>query len=46
VFSLPSMGQDGSRIHVELGVRGTPSEVEPAMQQLRRMVGEAGFPYK
>jgi molybdopterin-biosynthesis enzyme MoeA-like protein len=46
VFSLPSMGQDGSRIHVELGVRGEPSQVEPAMQQLRRMVGEAGFPYK
>jgi molybdopterin-biosynthesis enzyme MoeA-like protein len=46
VFSLPSMGQDGSRIHVELGVRGDPSQVEPAMQQLRRMVGEAGFPYK
>jgi molybdopterin-biosynthesis enzyme MoeA-like protein len=46
VFSLPSMGQDGSRIHVELGVHGEPSQVEPAMQQLRRMVGEAGFPYK
>ena len=46
VFSLPSMGQDGSRIHVELGVRGAPAEVEPAMQKLRQMVGEAGFPYK
>jgi len=46
VFSLPSMGQDGSRIHVELGVRGDPAQVEPAMQQLRRMVGAAGFPYK
>jgi len=46
VFSLPSMGQDGSRIHVELGVRGDPAQVEPAMQQLRQMVGAAGFPYK
>ena len=46
VFSLPSMGQDGSRIHVELGVRGDPAQVEPAMQQLRRMFGDAGFPYK
>src|SRR5436309_2355554 len=27
VFSLPSMGKDGSRIHVELGVRGDPAEV-------------------
>jgi hypothetical protein len=46
VFSLPSMGQDGSRIHVELGVRGDPGQVEPAMAELRRLVGDAGFPYK
>jgi molybdopterin-biosynthesis enzyme MoeA-like protein len=46
VFSLPSMGQDGSRIHVELGVRGDPAQVEPAMHKLRQMVGDAGFPYK
>ncbi len=46
VFSLPSMGADGSRIHVELGVRGDPAQVEPAMQTLRRLVRDAGFPYK
>ena len=46
VFSLPSMGRDGSRIHVELGVRGDPAQVEPAMAQLRLLVREAGFPYK
>jgi len=46
VFSLPSMGQDGSRIHVELGVRGDPAQVEPAMEKLRHLVGDAGFPYK
>ena len=46
VFSLPSMGQDGSRIHVELGVRGAPAQVEPAMAELRRLVSDAGFPYK
>ena len=46
VFSLPSMGKDGSRIHVELGVRGDPGQVEPAMQKLRQLVGDAGFPYK
>ena len=46
VFSLPSMGQDGSRIHVELGVRGDPAQVEPAMQQLRQLVRDAGFPHK
>jgi molybdopterin-biosynthesis enzyme MoeA-like protein len=46
VFSLPSIGQDGSRIHVELGVRGDPAQVAPAMQKLRQLVGGAGFPYK
>jgi molybdopterin-biosynthesis enzyme MoeA-like protein len=46
VFSLPSMGQDGRRIHVELGVRGAPAEVGPAMDKLRQLVGGAGFPYK
>jgi len=46
VFSLPSMGADGSRIHVELGVRGDPQQVAPAMERLRREVALAGFPYK
>ena len=46
VFSLPSMGADGSRIHVELGVRGDPAEVAPAMESLRAHVHSAGFPYK
>jgi molybdopterin-biosynthesis enzyme MoeA-like protein len=46
VFSLPSMGADGSRIHVELGVRGDPAQVEPAMEELRRLVRAGGFPYK
>ncbi|HZO00958.1 MAG TPA: molybdopterin-binding protein [Burkholderiales bacterium] len=46
VFSLPSMGNDGSRIHVELGVRGEPAQVGPAMEKLRALVRDAGFPYK
>jgi molybdopterin-biosynthesis enzyme MoeA-like protein len=46
VFSLPSMGADGSRIHVELGVRGEPAQVARAMEALRRAVASAGFPYK
>ena len=46
VFSLPSMGADGSRIHVELGVRGDPAQVSAAMERLRREVGAAGFPCK
>ena len=44
MFSLPSMGKDGSRIHVELGVRGEPAQVEPAMEALRQLVSDAGFP--
>jgi molybdopterin-biosynthesis enzyme MoeA-like protein len=46
VFSLPSMGADGSRIHVELGVRGAPEQVTQAMESLRRAVNAAGFPFQ
>jgi molybdopterin-biosynthesis enzyme MoeA-like protein len=46
VFSLPSMGDDGTRRHVELGVRGDPSQVPGAIEALRKAVGEANFPYK
>jgi molybdopterin-biosynthesis enzyme MoeA-like protein len=46
VFSLPSMGPKGERIHVELGVRGDPGQVDGAIEALRRLVREAGFPYK
>jgi molybdopterin-biosynthesis enzyme MoeA-like protein len=45
VFSLPSMGNDGSRRHVELGVRGDPRQVPEAMATLRTLVREAGFPF-
>jgi molybdopterin-biosynthesis enzyme MoeA-like protein len=46
VFSLPSMGDDGSRRHVELGVRGDPAEVKQAIESLRGAVRDAGFPFK
>lgn len=46
VFSLPSIAADGSRVHVELGVRGAPDEVPPAMAALRELVARAGFPHK
>src|SRR5262245_4780902 len=45
VFSLPSMGIDGSRRHVELGVRGDPAQVRQASEALRTAVREAGFPF-
>jgi molybdopterin-biosynthesis enzyme MoeA-like protein len=41
-FSLPSMGESGTRRHIELGVRGVPAEVGPAMERLRRGVAELG----
>ena len=46
VFSLPSMGPKGERVHVELGVRGDPAQVGSAMESLRALVGKLGFPYK
>jgi len=46
VFSLPSMGGDGSRRHVELGVRGDPGQVGEAMANLRDLVRDAGFPFR
>ncbi|HKI63108.1 MAG TPA: molybdopterin-binding protein [Burkholderiales bacterium] len=46
VFSLPSMGDDGSRRHVELGVRGDPAQVAQAIEHLRSGVREAGFPFR
>jgi molybdopterin-biosynthesis enzyme MoeA-like protein len=45
VFSLPSMGEDGSRRHVELGVRGDPAQVGAALEALRAAVSAAGFPF-
>ena len=41
-FSLPSMGEGGTRRHIELGVRGAPAEVGPAMEDLRRGVAALG----
>jgi len=34
-FSLPSMGEAGVRRHLELGVRGVPEEVTPAIEQMK-----------
>ena len=46
VFSLPSMGPKGERVHVELGVRGDPAQVDGAIGALRAAVAKLGFPYK
>jgi len=41
-FSLPSMGEAGVRRHIELGVRGTPDEVAPAIEQMKAGVAALG----
>jgi molybdopterin-biosynthesis enzyme MoeA-like protein len=46
VFSLPSMGPNGERVHVELGVRGDPAQAGGAIDALRAAVTRLKFPYK
>ena len=41
-FSLPHLGTDGVRRHVELGVRGDPAQIDAAMQRLVRGIAEVG----
>jgi len=41
-FSLPSMGEAGMRRHIELGVRGSPDEVVPAIEQMKAGVAALG----
>jgi molybdopterin-biosynthesis enzyme MoeA-like protein len=49
-FSLPSVG-DGSdgrtaRRHIELGVKGSPEQVEAAFEQLRQAIAQLGAPFE
>ena len=46
VFSLPTMSKDGSRGHIELGVRGDPDEVASAMTEIRAEITRRGHPFK
>jgi molybdopterin-biosynthesis enzyme MoeA-like protein len=41
-FSLPSMGEAGVRRHIELGVRGAPDEVTPAIERMKEGVVALG----
>ena len=43
VFSLPFVGSAELQRHVELGVRGEPAEVGPAMQALREGIAQLGY---
>ena len=46
VFSLPHMGEDGSRRHIELGVRGAPAEVAAAIEVLKQGVVATGATFE
>ena len=35
-FSLPSVGEDGSRRHIELGAKGNAAQVAEALARLRQ----------
>ena len=43
VFSLPFLGSAERRRHIELGVRGAPEQVPPAMELMRREVRALGY---
>jgi len=46
LFSLPTMGANGARGHIELGVRGAPEQVLEAMQEIRAEIARRGHPFK
>ena len=41
-FSLPSIGDDGKRRHIEFGVRGAPTQVVPAIEAIKAGVTTLG----
>jgi len=45
VFSLPFLGSKEIQRHIELGVRGEPQQVPPAMAALRSGVAELGYAF-
>jgi molybdopterin-biosynthesis enzyme MoeA-like protein len=45
VFSLPSLGTDAKRRHLELGVRGAPEQVPPAMAEIEAEIARRGLSF-
>lgn len=45
VFSLPFLGSEEVGRHVELGVRGAPGQVAPAMTVMRQGVADLGYAF-
>ena len=46
VYSLPSVGEDGERRHIELGVKGVGDVVEEAYESLLEGVIELGSDFE
>jgi hypothetical protein len=44
-FSLPFLGSQTIPFHVELGVRGAPEQISPAMDMLRQGVVALGYKF-
>ena len=43
IFSLPSLGGDSGRRHIELGAKGSPDAVTAAMAQMRTEIKNRGY---
>ncbi len=43
LFSLPSIGPDGQRKHLELGVEGAEARVDQALEEIRREIERRGI---
>jgi molybdopterin-biosynthesis enzyme MoeA-like protein len=46
VFSLPSLGTETKRRHLELGVRGDPAQVPPAMAEIEADIARRGLSFE
>lgn len=46
VFSLPSLGSETMRRHIELGVRGRPEQVPPAMAEIEAEIARRGLSFE
>ena len=46
LFSLPSVGEDGQRRHLELGVEGLEARVDRAMSEIRQEVEQRGIVWR
>lgn len=46
LFSLPSIGEDGQRRHLELGVEGAEVLVDQAMEEIRQEVERRGITWR